>query len=180
MQPPTPADQQFVTQLADAIRQAATAQPSWLSYVPAISAVIATVSAAVSLWLTRSLAREARGFKLLPMIIFYRRAERVWTLKNVGEGTAASIVVRNYVSGDRVQDEVQLYPVVPGQEVRLDYLRGADKLIAGYVNILGQDPHLTICSKDTNDFKRGKLEEIEASVARGHESDIQKWPMSRL
>ncbi len=114
------------------------------------------------------------------MIIFNRRAERVWTLKNVGEGTAASIVVRNYVSGDRVQDEVQVYPVVPGHEVRPDYLRGADKLIAGYVNIFGQDPHLTISSKDTNDFQRGKLKEIEASVVRGHESDIQKWPMSRL
>ncbi len=33
MQPPPPADQQFVTPLVDAIRQAAKAQPSWLSYV---------------------------------------------------------------------------------------------------------------------------------------------------
>jgi hypothetical protein len=154
--------------------------PGWLSYIPVVSAVIATASAATSVWLTRSLAREARGNKLLPVIVFCRRAERVWTLKNVGEGTARSVLVRNYSVGTRVQDQVELYPVAPGQEIRLDYLRGADKLIAGYVNIFGQDPHLTICSRDANEFKAGRLDAISGSFDTGHESDVQKWPVTRL
>ena len=97
----SPTDTQLVRELADAIRNAASGQPTWLSYVPVISAVIAAVSAAVSVWLTRSLAREARGNKLLPMMVFYRGPERTWILKNVGEGTALRVSVRNYINGDQ-------------------------------------------------------------------------------
>jgi hypothetical protein len=173
-------DQQLIGQLANAIREAASAKPSWLTYIPVVSAVISVVSVAISLWLTRSLARETRGFKLLPMIVFYRRAERVWTLKNVGEGTALEVFIRNYASENKVQDQVWLYPVAPGQEIRLDYLRGADKLVAGYVNIFGRDPHLTVCSKDVNEFKKGKLEPLEKSAITGHESDATRWQTTRL
>jgi hypothetical protein len=175
-----PKDQQFISELAKAIRDAASGKPSWLTYIPVVSAVISVASVAVSLWLTRSLARETRGFKLLPMIVFYRRAERIWTLKNVGEGTALEVFIRNYVTKDSVQDQVQLYPVAPGQEIRLDYLRGADKLVAGYVNIFGDDPHLTVCSSDVNEFKRGKLEPLQKSANIGHESDATHWPTTRL
>ena len=178
---PLPTDQQLVSQLADAIRKAASAPPSWLSYIPAVSAAIAALSASVSVWVTRSLAREARGNKLLPVMVFYRGPELVWILKNVGEGTARNVSIRNYTGGDQLQDELELYPVAPGQQIRLDYLRGADKLIAAYVNIYGQDPHYTICSRNTNDMKSGKLDEtIRGPIARGHETEIAKWPVTRL
>jgi hypothetical protein len=80
-----------------------------------------------------------------------------------------------------VQDEVELYPVVPGQEIKLDYLKGADRLVANYVNIFGQDPHYTNCSRNTNETKSGELrEKSTASFTTGHESDVEKWPMTRL
>ena len=82
---PLPTDQQLVAQLADAIRKAAETRTSWLSYVPVVSAAIAAISATISVWLTRRLAREARGNKLLPVMVFYRGAELKWILKNVGE-----------------------------------------------------------------------------------------------
>jgi hypothetical protein len=78
---PLPTDQQLVSQLADAIRKAGSGQPNWLSYVPAVSAAIAALSAFVSVWVTRNLAREARGNKLLPTIVFCRGPELVWILK---------------------------------------------------------------------------------------------------
>jgi hypothetical protein len=68
---------------------------------------------------------------------------RVWpcgSLGRQGEGTALRVSVRNYFNGDQLKDELQLYPVGPGQQIRLDHLRGADKVIATYVNIYGQDP----------------------------------------
>jgi hypothetical protein len=175
-----PNDQQLISDLAKAIRDAAAAKPSWFTYIPVVSAVISVASVTVSLWLTRSLASETRGFKLLPMIVFYRRAERIWTLKNVGEGTALEVFIRNYISNDIVQDQVQLYPVAPGQEIRLDYLRGADKLVAGYVNMFGDDPHLTVCSSDVNEFKKGELAPLQKSVNIGHESEAATWPTTRL
>jgi hypothetical protein len=175
-----PTDQQLVSQLADAIRKAADGHASWLSYVPVVSAAIAALSALVSILVTRSLAREARGYKLLPMMVFYRGAELVWILKNVGEGTALNVSVLNY-SGDQLKDEIELYPVAAGQQIKLDYLRGADKLIARYLNIFGQDPHYTICSRNVNGLKAGQFEEkITGSFTRGHESEIEKWPVTRL
>jgi hypothetical protein len=177
---PLPTDQQLVSQLADAIRKAADGHASWLSYVPVVSAAIAALSALVSILVTRSLAREARGNKLLPMMVFYRGAELVWILKNVGEGTALNVSVLNY-SGDQLKDEIELYPVAPGQQIKLDYLRGADKLIARYLNIYGQDPHYTICSRNVNGLKSGRFEEKNTgSFAKGHESEIEKWPVTRL
>lgn len=175
-----PNDLQSISDLAKAIRDATSAKPSWLTYIPVVSAVISVASVAVSLWLTRSLARETRGFKLLPMLVFYRRAERIWTLKNVGEGTALEVFIRNFASNDILQDQVQLYPVAPGQEIRLDYLQGADKLVAGYVNMFGDDPHLTVCSSDVNQFKKGKLDPLHGPVSIGHESNAAKWPTTRL
>lgn len=175
-----PNEQQLISDMAKAIQAANPAKPSWLTYIPVVSAVISVVSVAVSLWLTRSLARETRGFKLLPMLVFYRRAERIWTLKNVGEGTALKVFVRNFISKDTAKDQVQLYPLAPGQEIRLDYLQGADKLVAGYINMFNDDPHLTVCSSDDNQFKKGELEPLPKSVNIGHESDAAKWPTTRL
>jgi hypothetical protein len=56
-------------------------------------------------------------------------------IENVGEGTARNVSVLNYAAGDLLQDQLELYPAASGQQIRLDYLRGADKLIATYVNI---------------------------------------------
>jgi hypothetical protein len=175
-----PTDQQLVSQLADAIRQAAQARPNWLTYVPVVSAAIAVVSAMISVWLTVKLAREARGNKLLPIMVFYRGAELKWILKNVGEGTALDVSILNY-SGDQLKDELRLYPVAPGQQIKLDYLKGADKLVANYVNIYGQDPHHTICARNDNGLKAGRFEgKPSQTFGKGHESDIDRWPVTRL
>jgi hypothetical protein len=96
---PLPTDQQLVAQLAEAIRKAAETHTDWLSYVPVVSAVIAAISATISVGLTIKLAREARGNKLLPIMVFYREAGLKWILKNVGEGTALNVSILNY-SGD--------------------------------------------------------------------------------
>jgi hypothetical protein len=157
---PLPTDQQLVAQLTDAIRKAAETHTSWLSYVPVVSAAIAAISATISVWLTRKLARESRGNNLLPMMVFYRGAELKWILKNVGEGTALNVSILNY-SGDHLKDELELYPVAPGQQIKLDYLKGADKLIANYVNIYGQDPHHTICARNDNGLKGGRYKGTE-------------------
>ena len=185
MQPVTDQD---VKNLADAIQSAASHRPSFLDYVPVVSAMIAALSAGiaavtafVSIRMTRSLAREARGNKLLPIIIFYRRAGGVWTLKNIGEGTASGVFIRNYIAADRVLNEVALYPVAPNQEIRLDYLEGADKLVARYVNIFGQDPHYTICARNDNDLKSGEYTaDAGADFSKGHEGDVGKWKITRL
>jgi len=175
-----PTDQQLVGQLADAIRKAATAKETWLSYVPAVSAAIAAFLSLFSLRVTRSLAREARGNKLLPIMVFYRGAERKWILKNVGEGTALNVSILNY-SGDQLKDELQLYPVAPGQQIKLDYLKDADKLVANYVNVYGQDPHYTVCARNDNGLKAGRFEGKPAgSFSKGHESEIDKWPVTRM
>src|ERR1035438_10015965 len=141
-----PTDQQLVAQFAEAIRRAAETHANWLSYVPVVSAAIAAISAMISVRMTIKLAREARGNILLPIMVFYRGTELKWILKNVGEGTALNVSILNY-SGDRLRDELELYPVAPGQQIKLDYVKGADKLIANYVNIYGQDPHHTICAR---------------------------------
>jgi len=177
---PLPTDQQLVNQLAEAIRKAAEGHASWLSYVPVVSAAIAALLSLASLWVTRSLARKARGNKLLPSMVFYRGAELAWILKNAGEGTALNVSILNY-SGDQLKNEVELYPVAPGQQIKLDYLRGPDKLIAKYVNIYGEDPQYAICSSNVSGLRAGRFEEkITGSVARGHESDIAHWPVTRL
>jgi hypothetical protein len=182
-------DQQLVSQLADAIHKAAQGQPSWTSYIPGVSAVISTLSAFLSILFfvrsqknTRAMASEARGYKLLPVIVFYRRSERVWILKNVGEGTAINVVIRNYLAINQVRDEVTLYPVTPGEEIQLDYLNGpAVRLIAKYVNIFGQDPHYTVCSRNVNEIKAGLFEDSVATpFGEGHESRIDEWPVTRL
>ncbi len=178
MQPPP--DQQLVSQLADAIRQAATAKETWLNYVPPVSAAIAAFLSLFSLWVTRSLAREARGNKLLPIMVFYRGIGSKWILKNVGDGTALNVSILNY-SGDQLQDQLELYPVGPGQQISLDYLKGADKLVANYVNIYGQDPHYAICAMNDNGVKAGRFEgKSSRAYSKGHESDIGKWPITRL
>jgi hypothetical protein len=182
---PTPplTDQQLISHLAETFQQA-VAPPNWLPYVPAVSAASAAVAAflsLISIWLNNHLARGARGYKLLPIIVFYRRSELIWTLKNVGDGTALKVSVRNYKNATQVQDEVELYPVGPGEEIRLDYLKGADKLVANYVNIFGQDPHHTVCSKNTNEMRARALSYKGAtSFIKGHESDVEKWPITRL
>jgi hypothetical protein len=177
---PLPTDQQLVAQLAEAIRKAAETHTSWLSYVPVVSAAIAAISAMISVRLTIKLAREARGNKLLPIMVFYRGAELKWILKNVGEGTALNVSILNY-SGDQLKDELQLYPIAPGQQIKLDYLKGADKLVANYVNIYGQDPHYTVCARNENGLKAGRFEGKPAgSFSKGHESEIDKWPTIRL
>jgi len=161
----------------------------WLSFVPAVSAAIAAIAACLSIVFfflsqrnTKALASEARRNKLLPLIVFYRRPELVWILKNVGEGTAIKVFVRNYSAKDQVRDEMELYPVVPGEAIRLDYLEGpAEKLIAMYVNVLGEDPHHTICSNNTNDPKRGEFKgDTLIPGKHGHESQIHEWPVTRL
>jgi len=115
------------------------------------------------------------------MIVFYRRSERVWILKNVGEGTAINVAIRNYIDNDNVRDEVILYPVTPDEEIRLDYLKGpAVKLVANYVNIFGQDPHHSICSQDLNEIRGGKLKDNVVPFAQGHESLVDNWPVTRL
>jgi len=153
-----------------------------MNYVPGLSAVIAAAVSALSgvvlgVWLQNKTRRE----KLLPVIVFYRRPSLVWILKNVGEGTALSVFVRNYGNGGQLLDEVELYPVTPGEEISLDYLKGADKLIAVYVNIFGQERHHTICSKNANKVSKGKpKEEKGAEFSKGHESNPAKWPVTRL
>ena len=95
-------DQQLIEHLAAAIHQSAQAQ-GWTAYIPAVSTMIAAISALLSILFfirsqknTRVLATESRGWNLLPVIVFYRRPDGVWTLKNIGEGTAVRLVVRNF------------------------------------------------------------------------------------
>jgi len=76
--------------------------------------------------------------------------EHLGILKNAGEGTALRVAVRNYSAAGLLADEVDLYPVTPGEEIKLDYLQGADKLVAAYVNLYGQDPYRTTCLKHAN------------------------------
>lgn len=116
------------------------------------------------------------------MMVFYRLSERVWTLKNVGEGTAVKVIIRNYISESQVRDEVTLYPVATSEEIRLDYVKGpAVKLVARYVNIFGQDPHYTVCSADINETKPGEFKDnVTLSFGQGCESQVQQWPFTRL
>jgi hypothetical protein len=80
-------------------------------------------------------------------MVFYREAGQKWILKNVGEDSALNVSILNY-SGDQLKDELELYPIAPGPQIKLDYLKGADKLVANYVNIYGQDPHHTVCARN--------------------------------
>ena len=113
-------------------------------------------------------------------MMFYRGADLKWILKNVGEGTALNVSILNY-SGDQLKDELQLYPIAPGQQIKLDYLKGADKLVANYVNICGQDPHYTVCARNENGLKTGRFEGKPAGpFSMGHESEIDRWPTIRM
>ncbi len=47
------------------------------------------------------------------------------------------------------------YPIAPGQQIKLDCLKDAGKLVANYVNIYGQDPHHTVCARNENGLKAG-------------------------
>jgi hypothetical protein len=184
-----PGEQEIIRQLEALVRELAPHAVTWVSYIPAISAAIAALSAAGSIVFfiksqknSRDLAREARGQRLLPILVFYRRQELVWILKNIGEGTAARVKIRNYISSDQVRDEVTLYPVAPGDTIRLDYIRGpATKLVATYLNIFGEDPHHTICSNDENEINAGvHLHSPDTPFGEGHESRIENWPITRL
>jgi hypothetical protein len=73
------------------------------------------------------------------------------------------------------------YPIAPGQQIKLDYLKGADKLVANHANIYGQDPHYTVCARSENGLKAGRFEgKAVGSFSQGHESEIDKWPTIRL
>jgi hypothetical protein len=184
-----PNEQEVINQLAVLVRELAPRPVSWVTYIPAISAAIAALSAFASIVFffmsqknTRDLASEARTWRLRPVIVFYRRGERVWIVKNIGEGTAVEVRVRNYVGDDQIRDEVTLYPVAPGEAIRLDYLKGpATKLVATYLNVFGQDPHHTVCSNDKNDIRAGVPTLSQSTpFGSGHESRIEEWTVTRL
>ena len=82
--------------------------------MPVVSAVIAAISATMSVGLTMKLARKARDNKLLPIMVFYRGAELKWILKNVREALNVSIL--NY-SGDQLKDELELTQLRPGSRL---------------------------------------------------------------
>jgi hypothetical protein len=127
----------------------------------------------------RQQANLAYGQKILPNLIFIRRGERVWALKNIGDGTAFEVAVLNYVSGVLV-NLVKLYPISPGEAIRLDYLEGAAKLVAKFQNMYGHDPAYTICEADSNTFSKGTFDTESKPRAVGHESRSKQWPTTRI
>jgi hypothetical protein len=177
-----PTNQQLVDQLVAAIRGIAAAQESWPPHWSFCTSVLALVISVLSICVASFADGEARRIKLRPIMVFFRGPQLTWILKNVGEGTANQVSILNYISPGNLANELQLYPVGPGQEIRLDYLKsGGDKLVATYANIYDRDPHHTACSQDSNKIKKRSYRYTPGpNFTRGHESDTQQWPVTRL
>ncbi len=153
-----------------------------MDLIPVVSILVSAIVAIFVMLSSRNFSRQqaelAYNQKILANLIFIRRGERLWSLKNIGEGTAFEVAIFNYASGVLL-NKVNLYPISPGEAIRLDYLKGAERLIATFRNMYGHDPAYTSCEADSNTFSKGSFNTESSPLAIGHESRPEEWPITR-
>jgi hypothetical protein len=92
-----------------------------------------------------------------PTLIFFRCQEgerRIWQLKNVGQGVAAYVRIRDYASDKKsIVRKVRTYPIGPNDPAReLVWVTAGGKLEALYTDAYGRRSYRTICDENENEF----------------------------
>jgi hypothetical protein len=102
--------------------------------------VSAIVSFAV-FWLTH--LRNSR-----PILIFIRRPDWNWRLKNIGRGPAFRVLFSQVANGEQIK--TKMYPIAESEEVPLGDLKHGNTLIAHYTDWFGLRSYKTYCNDCEN------------------------------
>jgi hypothetical protein len=115
-----------------------------------------------------------------PTLIFFRRQEgdrRIWQLKNVGQGVAAYVRIRDFASDKKtIVNRVRAYPIGPNDPAReLVWATAGGKLEALYTDVYGRRWYRTICDENENEFSRIHLSfwrRPKIAELRGYQKEI--------
>ena len=93
-----------------------------------------------------------------PTLIFFRRQEgneRIWRLKNVGQGVAAYVRIHDIgADKQKIEGRVRTYPIGQGEERKLVWIKAGGKLEALYTDVYGRRWYRTVCDENENQFHR--------------------------
>jgi hypothetical protein len=92
-----------------------------------------------------------------PLLVFYRdesEAEPKWKMKNIGQGPAMHVRIRDYTAKGDVLRKVQSYALPPDQSRPLDWVTGGAKLEADYTDAYGRRWYQSIGEENDTTFKR--------------------------
>ena len=93
-----------------------------------------------------------------PLVIFrVDRKEKVWYLKNVGNGVALDIDISRLEKtgdGELWEIPVKLYALMSGEEYKIFWFRAAGKICATYNGVLDEKKLITIIEGDKNTFPK--------------------------
>ncbi|MGA3189745.1 MAG: hypothetical protein ABSF22_21775 [Bryobacteraceae bacterium] len=89
-----------------------------------------------------------------PILVFYRddtEPAPKWKIKNIGEGPALNIRIRDYESKTVIKRKVRPYALEPGVERDLKWVTGGFKLEADYTDAYGRTSYRSTASdNETN------------------------------
>ncbi len=94
-----------------------------------------------------------------PLVIFrVDRNEKVWYLKNVGNGVALDIDISRLANKEQPDNlemweiPVKLYALMSGEEFKIFWFRAAGKICATYNGVLDEKKLITVIEGDKNTF----------------------------
>lgn len=91
-----------------------------------------------------------------PTLVFFRdetEASPKWKMRNIGQGAAMYIRVRDYKGGSVVR-KVKPYALRPGDDRPLDWVTGGDRLEADYTDVYGRRWYQSVGDDNNTVFKR--------------------------
>jgi hypothetical protein len=124
-----------------------------------------------------------------PILIFIRRPDWNWRIKNIGRGPAFRVLFRDKQLSGKHEDTI-LYPIAEGEEVSLGTLKYGDILVAYYADWHGMRTYKTYCqdwrnrvwylpywprlskAKDETRLKRPELLPLEARLGQEPTSQL--------
>jgi hypothetical protein len=94
-----------------------------------------------------------------PTLVFFRVQDgndRIWQLKNVGQGVAAYVRIHDFAFDKKtISNKTRTYPIGPNDPPRkLVWATAGGKLEALYTDVYGRRWYRTICDENENEFRR--------------------------
>jgi len=92
-----------------------------------------------------------------PILVFYRddtEPAPKWKMKNIGEGPAMNIRIRDYESKTVIKRKVRPYALEPGVVRDLTWVTGGFKLEADYTDAYGRTSYRSTASDNETKFTR--------------------------
>jgi len=91
-----------------------------------------------------------------PTLVFFRdenEARPKWKMRNIGQGAAMYIRVRDY-KGHSIVGRVTPYALRPGDDRPLDWVTGGDRLEADYADVYGKRWYQSVGTSNNTTFRR--------------------------